>query len=81
MHFVFSAMEVLIQPRPASSSTLVFTIVPVACTIFFMMAWYIHRRVLKKPLPSSQSGFSDEENILLDKSESIANGKLNTLTY
>jgi len=49
----------------------VFVLVPVACTLIFMTAWVLHRRVVKKPLPDSQSGISDEENILLDKSENV----------
>jgi len=38
--------------------------------IFFLVTWLTRLRYNKKQLPLSQSQLSDEENILLDKSES-----------
>lgn len=70
--FQYLAVAVIPLPRTGSkSSIVVFIMVPVACTLIFMTAWLFHRRVFKKPLPGSQTALSDEENILLDKSENI----------
>ncbi|ODM91724.1 Activin receptor type-2A [Orchesella cincta] len=63
--------KAVIQPqRPGVFSLTIVVVVPIMCALFATVAFIFHRRMQKKHFPSSDSGLTDEENILLDKSES-----------
>lgn len=63
--------DVVQQQRPSSPLGIFLYIIPAICVAFGAFALYSYKRYFeKKSFPHSETGLTDEENILLDKSES-----------
>ncbi len=72
MTLLFYFTEKIVEIERSGVREWVWVVVLVAsfCILCVIVVFLVHRRVQQKPLPTSTSNLTDEENILLDKSES-----------